>query len=88
VDYQTGKIAWEHPYGTGSSSAGVLTTQTDLAITGDSGGNLLAIRTSDGTVLWHESIGRMSGAPVTYELDDKQFLLVTGGNTLYLYALQ
>jgi alcohol dehydrogenase (cytochrome c) len=88
VDYKTGRIVWEHPYGTGSSSAGVLTTQTDLAITGDSAGNLLAIRTSDGTVLWHESIGRMAGAPVTYELDGKQCLLVSGGNTLYMYALQ
>jgi alcohol dehydrogenase (cytochrome c) len=88
VDYQTGKIAWEHPYGRGSSSAGVLTTRTDLAITGDGGGNMLALRTSDGTVLWHENIGRMTGAPVTYELDGKQCLLVSGGNSLYLYALQ
>jgi hypothetical protein len=79
---------WEHPYGKGSSSAGVLTTQTDLAITGDSVANLLAIRTSDGTVLWHENIGKMSGAPVTYELDGNQCLLVSGGNTLYMYALE
>jgi alcohol dehydrogenase (cytochrome c) len=88
IDYKTGKIVWEHPYGSGSSSAGVLTTQADLAITGDSAGNLLAIRSSDGAVLWHESIGRMAGAPVTYELDGNQCLLVSGGNTLYMYALQ
>jgi alcohol dehydrogenase (cytochrome c) len=88
IDYKTGKIVWEHPYGKGNSSAGVLTTQTDLAITGDSEANLLAMRTSDGTVLWHENIGRMSGAPVTFELDGKQCLLVSGGNTLYLYALE
>jgi len=39
-------------------------------------------------VLWHENIGRMSGAPVTCELDGKQFLLVSGGNALYAYSLQ
>jgi alcohol dehydrogenase (cytochrome c) len=88
IDYRTGKIAWEHPYARGSSSAGVLTTQTGLAITGDGAGNVLALRTGDGTALWHESIGKMSGAPVTYELDGKQYLLVSGGNTLYAYALQ
>jgi alcohol dehydrogenase (cytochrome c) len=88
IDYRTGKIVWEHPYGNASSSAGVLTTNTDLAITGDGSGNLLAIRTSNGTVLWHENIGRMSGAPVTYELEGKQQLLVSGGNTLYAYSLQ
>ena len=62
-------------------------TETGLAITGDSTGNLLALRASDGTSLWHENIGRMSSAPVTYELDGKQYLLVSGGNTLYAYAL-
>ena len=46
VDYRTGKIVWEHPYPRGSSSAGVLTTDTGLAITGDSTGNLLALRAS------------------------------------------
>jgi alcohol dehydrogenase (cytochrome c) len=87
IDYRTGKIVWEHPYPRGSSSAGVLTTETGLAITGDSTGNLLALLASDGTSLWHENIGRMSSPPVTYELDGKQYLLVSGGNTLYAYAL-
>ncbi len=87
IDYKTGKIVWEHPYPRGSSSAGVLTTDTDLAITGDAGGNLLAVRSSDGKVVWHENIGRMGGAPVTVELDGKQYLLVTGGNSLFAYAL-
>ena len=87
IDYRTGKIAWEHPYARGNSSAGVLTTETGLAITGDSAENLLAIRTSDGTILWHDRIGRVGGAPVTYELGGKQYLLASGGNTLYAYAL-
>jgi alcohol dehydrogenase (cytochrome c) len=87
IDYRTGKIAWEHPYERGSSSAGVLTTDTDLAITGDAGGNLLVVRASDGKTVWHEAIGRMGGAPVTYERDGKQYLLVTGGNALFSYAL-
>jgi alcohol dehydrogenase (cytochrome c) len=88
IDYRTGKIVWEHSSGKGNSSAGVLTTDTDLAITGDSSGNLMAFRTSDGTVLWHENIGRMSSAPVTFVLDGKQQLLVSGGNTLYAYSLE
>ena len=87
IDYKTGKIAWQYAYARGSASAGVLTTDTGLAITGDAGGNLLALRTSDGTLLWHETIGRMGGAPVTYELEGKQYLLVTGGDTLFAYAL-
>ncbi|HEY3742286.1 MAG TPA: acido-empty-quinoprotein group A [Bryobacteraceae bacterium] len=87
IDYKTGKIAWEHPYLRGTSSAGVLSTASNLTITGDSAGNAMALRTSDGTVLWHDNIGRVSGAPVTYVMDGKQYLLLTGGNSLYAYAL-
>jgi alcohol dehydrogenase (cytochrome c) len=88
LDYKTGKVVWERPYARGSSSAGVLTTDSGLTITGDSSGDLVALRTADGNVLWHENIGRMGGAPVTFELDGKQYLLVTGDSTLYAYALQ
>ncbi len=87
IDYRTGKIAWEYVYPRGSSGAGILTTETGLAITGDANGNLLALRSADGKDVWHENIGRMGGAPVTYELDGKQYLLVSGGNTLFAYAL-
>ncbi len=87
IDYQTGKIVWEHAYPRGSSSAGVLTTAAGLAITGDAGGNLLALRSSNGEVVWHENIGRMGGAPATVEMDGKQYLLVSGGNALIAYAL-
>ena len=44
---------------------------TDLAITGDAAGNLLAVQTSNGKIVWHENIGRMGGAPVTVEIDGK-----------------
>jgi len=47
----------------------------------------MALRTSDGTTLWHEAIGRVGNMPVTYQLDGKQYLLVGGGNTLYAYTL-
>ena len=87
IDYHTGQIIWEHRYPRGSSSAGILTTATDLTITGDATGNLLIVRTSNGANLWHNNLGRMGGAPVTYERDGKQYLLVTGGNALYAYAL-
>ena len=45
------------------------------------------VRTSDGKIVWHENIGRMGGAPATVELDGKQYLLVSGGNSLFAYAL-
>jgi alcohol dehydrogenase (cytochrome c) len=87
VDYRTRKIVWEHPYPRGSSSANVLTAGIGLTITGDSTGNLLALRASDGTSLWHENIVSMSSAPVSYELYVKRYMLVSGGNALDAYVL-
>ncbi len=87
IDYRTGKIVWNHPIGDGAGNAGVLTTDTGLTFTGDIPGNLMALRTSDGTTLWHQNIGRMGNAPITYQLDGKQVLLVAGGGALMAFEL-
>jgi alcohol dehydrogenase (cytochrome c) len=87
IDYQTGKIRWNHDLGDGPSGAGVLTTESGVTFTGDSIGNALALRTSDGTTLWHAGIGRVGNSPVTYELDGRQYMLIAGGSSLYSWAL-
>jgi alcohol dehydrogenase (cytochrome c) len=87
IDYRTGKIAWEHPIGEGSGTAGVLTTAAGLTISGDNRTSVMALRTSDGATLWHENIGKVQNAPITYLLDGKQYLMVGGGATLYAFAL-
>jgi alcohol dehydrogenase (cytochrome c) len=87
IDYRTGKIAWNHPIGEGAGAAGVLTTETGLTFSGDVTGNVMALRTSDGSTLWHEAIGRMGNAPITYELDGREYLVVGGGSSLYAFSL-
>jgi len=88
IDYRSGTIAWDHPLGDGSGTAGVLTTDTGLTISGDNRASVLALRTSDGATLWHANIGRVQNAPITYELDGKQFVIVGGGSSLYAFALR
>ena len=87
IDYRTGAIRWNHDLGDGASGAGVLTTESGVTFTGDSVGNALALRTSDGTTLWHSAIGRVGNGPVTYELDGRQYVLLGGGSALYAWAL-
>src|SRR5262245_17704291 len=87
IDYQTGKIQWNHELGDGAGAAGVLTTASGLTFTGDVPGNAMAIRTSDGTTLWHASIGRVGNPPITYQLDGRQFVIFGGGSSLYAWAL-
>jgi alcohol dehydrogenase (cytochrome c) len=87
IDYRTGAIRWNHDLGDGPSAAGVLTTASGVTFTGDSVGNALALRTSDGATLWHTAIGRVGNGPVTYELDGRQYVLLGGGSALYAFAL-
>ena len=39
------------------------------------------------STLWHAGIGRVGNAPITYELDGRQFVLFGGGTALYAWAL-
>ena len=87
IDYQTGKIVWNHPIGDGAGTAGVLTTDTGLTFSGDVTGNVMALRTSDGATLWHQNIGRMGNGPIAFELDGRQYIVVGGGSSLYAFAL-
>lgn len=87
LEYQTGEIRWRHDLNGGGGSAGVLTTATGLTFTGDSANNALALRSSDGATLWHAGIGRVGNAPITYELDGRQYMVLASGGTLFAFAL-
>jgi alcohol dehydrogenase (cytochrome c) len=88
IDYQTGKIRWSHELGRGGSSAGVLTTDSGLAFTGDAQGNILALDTKDGKTLWHVGSGDpMQTSPITYELDGRQYVITPSGRVVFAWTL-
>lgn len=87
IDYQTGKIRWSHELGE-ESGAGVLTTDSGLTFTGDGSGNFLALNSADGKTLWHAGSGsHIVSSPITYELDGRQYVLMSSGGVLFAWAL-
>jgi alcohol dehydrogenase (cytochrome c) len=64
-----------------------MTTESGLTFTGDTAGNVLALRTSDGATLWHAAIGRVGNSPISFELDGQQHIVVAGGGSLYAWTL-
>jgi len=88
IDYRTGKIVWEHAIGNGAGTAGVLTTDSGLTFSGDNHTSVMALRTSDGETLWHEDIGHVQNAPITFELDGKQYFVAAGGGALYAFGVK
>jgi alcohol dehydrogenase (cytochrome c) len=88
IDYQTGKIRWTHELGTGTPTAGILTTASGLLFTGDLKENVLVLETSTGKTLWHAGLGgRISTSPISYELGGRQYVLVSAGTVLFAWAL-
>ncbi len=89
VDVKTGKIAWSHVYpGSGGSRAGMLSTAGKLLFTGDPSGNFIAFDPANGKILWHVPLSAPVGnAPITYELDGKQYVVTGAGDMLYAFAL-
>ena len=91
IDYQTGKIAWQHKFRTITNmglATGLLTTAGDLLFAGDVSGNFIAFDPAKGTPLWHAQLGETtSNAAETYMVDGKQYVLVGAGDTLFAFAL-
>jgi alcohol dehydrogenase (cytochrome c) len=94
IEYETGKIRWmrERPAvaggGSASGGAGVLTTASGLLFSADNTGDLIALDAASGKSLWHVYAGGvMSGSPVTYELEGRQYLLTPVDGVLYAWAL-
>ena len=87
IDYQTGKVKWEHDLGT-RTGGGVLTTDSGLTFTGDGNGNFLALETRSGKTLWHAGTGSGIGSsPISYELDGHQVVLMSSGGVLYAWSM-
>jgi len=93
LDHKTGEVKWSHPYsnadaGGGGGSPGVLTTAGGLLFSGDPVGNLIAFNAANGEILWHFPMLRALGnGPETYLLDDRQYVIAGGGDTLYAFTL-
>ena len=88
IDPATGERRWELRYPT-PAVPGVLTTASGLLFTGDAEGNLLAVESRTGKLLWHYQMGANlhHTAPTTYMVDGRQHLLVPAGGTLTAWAL-
>ncbi len=91
IDYKTGKIRWSHkwPGGGAGVRSGLLSTAGKLLFAGDPSGNFVALDPETGNPLWHAELHTsVSNGPITYELDDVQYVAVGAGDTLYAFAMR
>jgi alcohol dehydrogenase (cytochrome c) len=96
LDFETGKVRWrrDRPPGEGGvrdaadQGCGILTTAGQLLFTGDGTGDIAALDAATGKTLWHVYAGgNMTGAPMTYELNGRQYVITAVDSVLIAWAL-
>ena len=88
VDPKTGERKWEFRMNDVTDS-GVLSTATDLVFAGGREGYFFALDAKTGTLLWKSTVGgQVASGPMTYAVNGRQFVAVSAGNNLFVYALR
>ena len=80
----TGERAWEYRPDSGAPmTAAALSTAGGLVFGGTADRRLFALDADDGDMLWETRLnGDISGAPVTFEVDGRQYLAVGAGGRI------
>jgi alcohol dehydrogenase (cytochrome c) len=88
LDTTTGDRKWEYKVSQGSLSAGVMASASGLVFAGTREGNLIALESATGNLLWRfQTGGTIASAPISYAVDGKQFIALAAGGVLYSFAL-
>jgi alcohol dehydrogenase (cytochrome c) len=88
IDPRTGERKWSFKMHDVTDS-GLLTTASDLLFTGGREGYFYAFDARNGTMLWKANVGgQISAAPMTYEVDGRQYVAVAAGHCLFVYAIR
>jgi len=87
IDPNTGDAKWRYRM-TDVTDTGVLTTASDLLITGGREGYLQVLDARTGVLLWKASLGaQMVNNSITYAVNGKQYVSAIAGLTLFTFAL-
>ena len=79
-----GSHKWETP----GIRGGLLSTAGNLVFAGDPNNNLVAPNATIGDPLWHANLGSsVSNGGITYELDNRQYLLVGAGDKMFVFIM-
>jgi len=88
IDPHTGEKKWTFELHDVTNS-GILTTSSDLLFVGGREGYFQALNAKSGELLWKLNLGGpVTAAPMSYQLDGKQYVAIASGNSLFTFGLR
>jgi alcohol dehydrogenase (cytochrome c) len=88
IDPHTGARKWTFKMNDVTMS-GILTTASDLLFTGGREGYFQALDARTGALLWKANLGgEIASGPMSYQVDGKQYVTISAGNGLFVFALR
>lgn len=87
IDPNTGERRWTFNM-TDVTDTGIVTTAGDVLFTGGREGYLQVLDARSGTLLWKTNLGaQMLNNPITYMVNDRQYVAAMAGLSLFTFAL-
>jgi alcohol dehydrogenase (cytochrome c) len=86
---EAGKLVWQYPQtGSGGSWGGTMTTAGGLVFFGNDAEAFEAVDAQSGKSLWHFVTGQgMHASPMSYAVDNKQYVAIASGSDVFTFAL-
>ena len=80
------RIRWEYKLHS-APSVGILSTAGGLVFSGTREGYIFALDAATGAPLWRfQTGGNIVSNPITFEIDDKQHVALTCGQSVFVFA--
>jgi glucose dehydrogenase len=71
------------------TDAGILTTASDVLFSGGREGYFYALDARSGELLWRVNLGgAVASGPMSYAVNGRQYVAISAGNALFVYALK
>lgn len=89
IDPKTGDRKWTYRMAAPSTEAGILTTASNVLISGGRDGAFYALDARDGKLLWETNLGpSVTAGPMTWMVNNKQYITISGGTSIFTFALR
>jgi PQQ-dependent dehydrogenase (methanol/ethanol family) len=88
LDPETGRTMWDFKLPQASNNNGVMATAGGIVFAASRDGNLIGLDAQTGASLWrYATEGNMRASPMSFAVEDRQYVAIASGDTIYCFAL-